>query len=206
MADVRELSADPAIKPGSTPAAAGDQAMVVALSPNSPVALPAITKGTQGTTGVTTQNLKDAGRVNIAITSYQAAGIITTEALFAATAFSRSADGATATTGQQFTVTAGKRFRIQSIECSIKNTAAAAGTSKLALRYLGAGGTIASNSPILAIWDIGSNNATANNYIGPTYLSVPDGIELLGSSTFGFTNLSSAATMLHTITITGFEY
>jgi hypothetical protein len=165
-----------------------------------------ITKATQGTTGVTTQDLKDAGRVNIAITCYQAAGIITTEALFAAAAFSISRDGATATTGQQFSVTAGKRFRIQSIIVSVKNTAAAAGTSKLALRYLGAGGTITNTSPILSIMDLGSNSAVANNYIGPTEIALPDGIELIAGSTFGFTSLCGAVTMLHTITINGYEY
>ena len=54
--------------------------------------------------------------------------------------------------------------------------------------------------------DLGSNNATANNYIGPTEMALPDGMELISASTFGFTNLSSAATMLHTITVNGFEY
>lgn len=206
MSDVRELSTDPAIKAASTAAAAADMAMVVALSPNSPMPLSALTKSTQGATGVTTQDLKDSGRVNIAMTCYQAAGIITTEALFAAAAFSISRDGAVATTGQQLAVTAGKRFSIQSIECSIKNTAAAAGTSKLVLRYAAAGGTITNTSPILAVWDLGSNNAVAGNYIGPVALNFPDGVELIAGSTFGFTNLCGAVTMLHTITVNGFEY
>lgn len=140
------------------------------------------------------------------MTCYQAAGIITTEALFAASAFSISRDGAAATTGQQLAVTAGKRLRLQSIVVSAKNTAAAAGTSKLVLRYAAAGGTIATTSPILAILDMGSNSTTAGAYIGPTEMALPDGVELLASSTFGFTNLSSAATMLHTITVNGYEY
>ena len=166
----------------------------------------AITKSTQGTTGVTTQDLKDSGRVNVAITCYQAAGIITTEALFAAATFSFSRDGAAATTGQQLAVTAAKRFRMQSIVIGVKNTAAVAGTSKLALRYQAAGGAITSTSPILAILDMGSNSATANAYIGPTEMALPDCVELIANSTFGFTNLSSAVTMLHTITVNGFEY
>jgi hypothetical protein len=172
------------------------------------VAQAAITKGTQGTTGVTTQDLKDAGRVNVAITLYQGAGILTTEALFSTTpGFSRSADGAAATTAQQqFTVTAGKRFRIQSIMVSLKQTGAVATTAKLALRYAAAGGTIATTSPILALWDMGSNNATAANYVGPVALPLPDGVELLPASTFGFTSLASAVTVLHTITLTGYEY
>jgi hypothetical protein len=163
-------------------------------------------KGFQGPTGVTTQDLKDSGRFNIAITAYQIAGIITTEALFAAATFASSRDGSAPTTGQQFTVTPGKRFRIQAIECSIKNTAAAAGTSKVALRYSGGGGTITNASPVLAIWDLGSNSTVAGNYIGPMVLPLPDGVELLSNSTFGFTNLSSAVTMLHTFTVSGYEY
>ena len=166
----------------------------------------AITKSTQGATGVTTQDLKDAGRVNVAMTSYQAAGIITTEALFAANAFSISRDGAAATTGQQQAVTAGKRLRIQSIVVCVKNTAAAAGTSKLALRYNAAGGAITNTSPILCILDLGSNATVANAYVGPTERSLPDGVELIAGSTFGFTNLCGAVTMLHTITVNGYEY
>ena len=166
----------------------------------------ALTKGAQGATGVTTQDLKDAGRVNVAMTCYQAAGIPITEALFAAAAFSISRDGAAATTGQQLAVTAGKRLRLQSVVVGIKNTAGAAGTSKLVLRYAAAGGAIAITSPILAILDMGSNATVANAYIGPTEMALPDGIELLPASTFGFTNLSSAVTMLHTITVNGYEY
>ena len=173
---------------------------------NATVTNAALTKGTQGATGVTTQDLKDAGRVNVAMTCYQAPGIITTEALFAAATFAISRDGAAATTGQQLAVTAGKRLRLQSIVVGIKNTAAAAGTSKLVLRYAAAGGVIATTSPILAILDLGSNSAVAAAYIGPTEMALPDGVELLPASTFGFTSLCSAATMLHTITVTGFEF
>lgn len=208
-----------AIKPASTAAVAGDQAAVVALHPSSPLptgtnkvgtvdlATAAATgKGVQGANGVPTQDLKDAGRVNIAITCYQAAGVITTEALFAAATFSRSADGAAASTGQQFTVTGGKRFRLQSIVVCLKNTAAAAGTSKLVLRYAAAGGTITTASPILAVLDMGTNMTVAGAYIDPTEMALPDGVELLPASTFGFTNLAGAVTMLHTITLTGYEY
>ena len=166
----------------------------------------ALTKATQGATGVTTQDLKDAGRVAVMISCYRAAGIITTEALFAAATFASTRDGATATTGVQFSVTAGKRFRIQGVECSLFGNAALATTSKLVLRYLGAGGTITNTSPIAAIWDIGSNVATTGNYVGPMVLPIPDGLEFIAGSSFGFTNVSSAATVLHTITLIGYEY
>jgi hypothetical protein len=176
------------------------------FAPMSSVVQQPLTRFVQGTTGVSTQDLKDSGRVNVSITTYQAAGIITTEALFAAATFSSSRDGATATTGVQSTVASGKRFRIQSIVIEIKNTAAAAFTSKLALRYLAAGGTITNTSPILGVWDLGSNNAVAANYVGPVILVLPDGVELIPNSTFGFTNLSNAVTNLHTISLFGYEY
>ena len=194
------------VKAASTASVATDPSVVVALSPNSPVQQAALTKGTQGATGVTTQDLKDAGRVSISVTTYRAAGIPTTEALFAAATFSNSRDAATATTGVQFTVTAGKRFRIQSIECSIFNNAAAACTSKLVLRGVAAAGTITNASPPLMIWDIGSNSVTTGQYIGPMVLPLPDGFELLPGYAYGFTNLSSAATVLHTISLNGYEY
>ena len=168
--------------------------------------LPTLTKSTQGATGISTQDLKDAGRSNIAITCYRATGIITTEALFAAATFSKSVDGAAATTGQQFSVTAGKRFRVQTLTVSAFKNAASASTGKLALRYLAAGGTIDNTSPILTVLDIGSNNATTGNYMGPYNVPVPDGLELIASSAFGFTNLCDAVTLLWTITLTGYEY
>lgn len=206
MADVRELSTDPAVKLSGAAALTTDNATVVALSPNSPMPLPVLTKGVQGATGISTQDLKDTGRVNVAITCYQSPGIITTEALFAAATFAMSRDGAAATTGQQFAVTAGKRLRLQALVVGVKNTAAAAGASKLALRYNAAGGVITNTSPLLAVLDLGSNSTVAAAYIGPTEIALPDGVELLGGSTFGFTNLASAITMLHTITANGFEY
>lgn len=195
-----------------TAALVGQKAMaaslpVVVASDQSavPVTPPTLTKATQGASGFSTQDLKDAGRVAITITAFQLAGIITTEALFAASLV-RAADGVAAAAAAQHTVTAGKRLRIQQIAVTVKNTAAAAGTSKLALRYRPAGGTVAITDSIVAILDIGSNNATAANYIGPYLMQIPDGFELVGGATFGFTNLSSAVTMLHTITLMGFEY
>lgn len=207
MTDIRQQLGDATVKAGSTASVATDLPLVVALHPLSATPFAALTKGTQNATGVTTQDLIDSGRVSVAITCYQAPGIITTEAVFAAATFSMIRDGGVATTGQQFTVSAGKRLRLQSIIVSLKNTAALAGTSKLVLRYtVSAPATIGNTSPILVVIDLGSNNAVANNYIGPAWPPLPDGIELLPGSTFGFTNLSSAATMLHTITLLGFEY
>lgn len=163
-------------------------------------------KSIQAANALATQDLKDSGRVHVSIYGYQVPGIITTEALFGAGLTFSSRDGAAGVQGQQFAVTAGKRFRIQSLSVTIKNTAAAAGTSKLVLRYLGAGGTILNTSPTLLTFDLGSNNATAANYLEPISVQIPDGLELVSGSTFGFTNLSSAATMLHTITLLGYEY
>ncbi len=162
-------------------------------------------KGTQGDFGLAVQNLRDAGRTSVAITSYQAASILTTEALFAAAAFSRSDNGAAPSTGVQFTVTAGKKFRIQSIHVTTKQTGAVATSAKLALRMLAAGGTITNASPIVAILDIGSNNAVAGNYM-ESDMAVPEGFEMPASATYGFTSLSSAVTAVHTITLLGYEY
>lgn len=206
MSDIKQQLGDATVKGPSTASAATDFPLVVALHPSSPVALPTLTKSTQGITGVSTQALKDSGRVGVAITCFEAAGIITTEALFAAGTFAITRDGATATTGVQLAVTTGKRFVIQSIMVTVKNNAAVAtaSTSKLVLRYSGVGGTITNTSPILSIFDIGTGAAGA--YIGPFSVPFPDGLELISASTFGFTNLSNAATMVHTIVINGFEY
>ena len=206
MADFRQQIPDEVIKASGVAALATDPALVVSLSPNSPIPLPAYVKGGQGSAALPTQAIKDSGRVNVAITCYQAAGIITTEALFAAGTFAVTRDGATPTTVQQVSVSAGKIFSLQSVTVTVKDTAAAAGTAKLALRYNGAGGAITNTSPILALWDIGTAAITAGTYIGPVSFNLPDGMFLIAGSTFGFTSLASAATMLHTITVNGYEF
>ena len=66
------------VKPASTPAVIGDTSHVVALHPSSPVPLPTLTKGTQGTTGITIQQLHDAGRNNriFMLDAYTAAPLV----------------------------------------------------------------------------------------------------------------------------------
>jgi hypothetical protein len=73
---------------------------------------PTLTKATQGSTGFSTQDLKDAGRSARTILLDGFAIAATTETLHT---LSFSTDNGTATTGTSYSVTAAKRLRIQQI-------------------------------------------------------------------------------------------
>ena len=82
-----------------------------------------ITKGTQGSTGVTTQDLKDAGRTFITFTADAIVGV-TTEALVS---FTLNKAGTTTAAQTNYTITSGKTLRIQVFSSSVQSGAAAGG-------------------------------------------------------------------------------
>lgn len=207
MADVKQQLADATVKPASTAAAAADPSLVVALSPNSPVVQATLTKGTQGATGVTTQDLKDSGRVAIAFTAeFSPTG--TAEAMLT---MSVSKDGAGVTTGTSYAITSGKRLRITSISMTVENTL---GTSiqraYLRQRFAATGGALTS-SPLqvtMAAAASGTVKSMASNFD-----DIPDGLEYLGDGTraIGWSMtapdwVTASATSKVYVTILGFEY
>ena len=191
-----------AVKAASTAAVAADQAAVVALSPNSPVTLPALTKGVQGTAGTSTQDLKDAGRVIWSIAS-AIAGVtaVTAEALVT---MIPQRDGTAAATATSHTVTAAKRLRITSMTASLISTGASVLSGRISLR-IGASGAATATSPIIATLAIPSGAALAQAG-GSMSVSFPDGIELSGAMQLGITQVCSAATGTIWVSLTGFEF
>lgn len=200
MADVRELSTDPAVKPASTAAVAADAAMVVSLSPNSPVALAAITKGTQGTTGATTQDLKDAGRARVSVT-FQAVAPATADTLLSLV---KVTNGVAAAGATSIGVTAGKTLRISSITLSIKANAAAAAFATLTFRQNPTGATVIGSVSECRV-DVG-NTAAVIGAADKVEVVFPDGMEFSGTQTFGCSLAAQAITNIISISINGFEY
>ncbi len=191
------------------PATLGQKAMVAALAVSLasdqsaiPVTPPTLTKGTQGATGLTTQDLKDAGRV---LKTYTCTAIatVTSEALITLTPYADLVAGGGATT---LGVTAGKRLRIQKITVTVRATSTVSVGGIVRFRLLA--GAVLVGSPIHdSIGCMASNLATA--VIGNAQSFVipfPDGLELSGTMQFGLTQLFSATSATIDVHITAYEY
>lgn len=170
---------------------------------------PTLTKGTQGATGVSVQELKDAGRSCISMTA-EFTFVQTAETLLTMTV---SVDGAATSTFSSRTITSGKKFRLQSVTLAVENLGSGTAPQRayLRLRRNTAGATTAS-SALQAVWGCINSTATVKSGIVMDY-EVPDGMEMNGdgTATFGFTLetpdwVTSTATGRAKITVLGFEY
>jgi hypothetical protein len=159
---------------------------------------PTTTKGVQAASTTPIQNIIDSGRViKIFSASFSAA---TTEAMVTITPIS---DGTAGATGTSFTVTAGKRLRIQSFSVTTKNAGAAIQGVVCNLRIAASGAVIAT-SPLAATVGAGTLSATANNVAGAA-MDFPDGLELSGTMQLGISQVGTA-TAGNVVTLIGYEY
>lgn len=163
---------------------------------------PTLTKGTQGSTGFSTQPLRDAGRV-LYSASATAIATVTTEALITLAA-SRDLTVAGGATTQA--VTANKKLRLQSIIVTIRCTSTVNVGGIVRFRMLA--GTVLLTSPIHAsIGGMGSNLATAVIGNAQSYfIDMPEGFELSGTMQFGLTQLFSATSATIDVHVLGYEY
>lgn len=172
---------------------------------------PAITKGTQGSTGFTVQPLRDAGRVAIC---WNTTGFNSTSVAETMITMSESRDGATATTFTSKVITSGKRLRITSINMFALATGSAPTLSRVNFfcRLNTAGAVTAGvgayqfGSSVVVPAGVGSQSPTQQ-------IDIPDGIEYLGDGTkqIGFSILAptwATGTNIPQIfvTIFAFEY
>jgi len=172
---------------------------------------PTMVKGTQGATGFTTQDLKDAGRVNIMWTVAMLAAAAAGETMLTVT---ESRDGGAVTTPTSITVTSGKRLCITSVTGSAEIATNSVSTTvmreRVRMRWNTAGATTTA-SPIQLLIQLPSLTGGAKTTV--TFDKVfPDGIEILGDGTksIGFSReaLDHGATSITAISlsITAFEY
>lgn len=190
----------------STAAVAADLPLAVALHPTSPTPLPTLTKATQGTTGVSVQPLRDAGRVSLAYNNSGQNALATgAEYLLM---LSRSADGGTVTNANTFVVTAGKRFRITNwMVMATGHATATTAQVTFRMRY-NAAGAVTTTSNVL--WEIRLIIPNTSLWTEQVNMPLPDGWEIAGGATVNW-GLSYSATyvtnapMLQTM-IMGFEY
>jgi hypothetical protein len=157
---------------------------------------PTLTKGSQGATGISTQDLKDAGRVMKCFTGTFTAA--TSEAMVTLTPV---ADGVAGSTGTTFAVTTAKRLRIVSMTVTTRNAGAAVQGVVCNLRMNPSGAAIVS-SPLLATVGAGTNVATANVVDSG---SAPLDLEFSGTMQLGVSQVGTA-TAGNTVTVCGYEY
>jgi len=180
------------------------------LTPSSAIATPpTLTKGTQGSTGYSVQDLKDSGRVNIMWTVDQ---FVTTGASEALLTVTESRDGAATTTFTSKTITSGKRLRITSLAITLYTGGTTPAISRVfvKIRANTAGATSAS-SPLQ--YTIGAGLAAAAKSVTTIFEDFPDGIELVGNGTvsLGFTVQSidwvtTTNTPVVSLSVFAFEY
>jgi fibronectin-binding autotransporter adhesin len=176
---------------------------------NATVTQLALTKGTQGSTGVSTQDLKDAGRTSIMLTA-SAASTAVGETLITLT---KSAGLAATTTCSSCTITTGKTFRIQSIAISARNSAGTTPTSNVTVNIRAAvAGATTTASPLQMHYVVNIPATTASTLFPP--MLIPDGFEIASNgatNTYGLTIthpqwVTGTTTATFDITIVGFEY
>ena len=162
-----------------------------------------LTKGTQGATGVTTQDLKDAGRTLFsAATVIGGVTTVTAEAMLSLVVTRAGVAAAGATT---LTVTSGKTLRITKITFSSRSTGATVLSARGALRMQPAAAATVS-SPIIDIFST-TQQAAALAEAGDTLVvTYPDGLEFTGTQQIGISQVASAISGAVYVAMTGFEY
>lgn len=165
--------------------------------------LPALTKGTQGSTGLSTQDLKDAGRSQVMLAWELVAGTAAVEStLTNFTTGTRAAAALTAATN--LTVTAGKTLRIQCVIITfIENATTCIG--RVRIRQAASG--ILNSSPVIFNAVVGSPAGTAAAKQGTTVsIPIPDGLEVAAGQQVTVTWFSDVNTCTFSITLIGYEY
>jgi hypothetical protein len=163
----------------------------------------AITKGTQGATGFTTQPLRDAGRAIVnAATAIAGVACVATEALLSLNISRDAAATAAATT---HAVTSGKRWRITGLVASVRSSAATVLSGRVSLR-MNPSGAVTATSPIIAIASM-TQQAAALAEAGDTCtIMFPDGIEFSGTMQIGLSQVCSGTGGVVYASLIGYEY
>lgn len=184
-----------AVKAASTAPVATDPSLVVSVSPNS-----LVTKATQPANFLPTQNSIDSGRV-VKVFQVSAVAGVTTEGMVTLTPLSDFTAGAT---GTSFTVTSGKRLRLQALVASVRATTTTAVGATIRLR-ISASGAVTTSTPAIASIGVYESVAVANNAFS-NWISLPDGLELSGTMQLGISQLATATSASLDIQLIGFEY
>ena len=167
----------------------------------------AITKGTQGTTGITVQALNDAGR-NL-VTYYTIIPVLAT-ATDTLQSLTGTKSGATVTaTTTPAVVTTGKTLRITRLAATYVATATA-GYGIVRLRF-NTGGVVAITSPVAATIAVAAGTPATANSGASEDCSIAGGKEFaagtgIGISVQGFSAATATAVGYMFVSVSGYEY
>lgn len=196
------------VSTGTGASGAGIPRVTVSNDSNVLVTPPTLTKATQGATGFSVQNLKDAGRVSVMITA-SVASTATAETLITLT---RSIGLAATGTGSSLAITTGKRFHIQALAASARNSTGTT-ASNVTLNFRAAvGGATTASSPLQMHWVVALPASAVSTLFSP--LMIPDGFEIdsnAGTNTFGMTIthpqwVTGSVVATFDLTLVGYEY
>lgn len=172
---------------------ASDQA-AIAITP------PTLTKSTQGATGVSTQDLKDAGRVSKVFQATAVAGVVA-ETLLTLVMLSDLAAAAGATS---YTVTSGKRLRLTGLFVTWRNNTAAAGGVTIRVRAIAVAPAVI-GSACIATANATTSLATIGSG-GSAFATFPEGFELPAGAGVGVTQQAVTAVVGFDVQLVGYEY
>ena len=167
----------------------------------------AITKGTQGATGFTTQDLKDAGRNQVHYYTLIPVLSTATDTLQSLTGTKAGATVVATTTPQQ--VSASKTLRITRLAVTYIATATS-GYAIVRLRFV-VGGPVTITGPIAATVLVGAGAPTTANSTASEEAILDEGWEFaattgIGISVQGFAAVTPTAVGYVLVSVTGYEY
>lgn len=140
------------VSTGNGTSGTGVQRVTIASDSTGTVNGPTLTKGTQGSTGFSVQNLTDAGRTFLGFTVQNTtAGTSGTEVM---ASFSQNKGGSVTGSVTSYTVTNGKRLRLVCLQIAITAQAATVTRLLVNIRSNTAGATV-TGSALVAGYDIG---------------------------------------------------
>lgn len=162
-----------------------------------------IIKGTQNVRGVTTQDLKDAGRVWC---GWSANGVVGVAAV-TAFSFAQQKGNASVAAISSIAPTTNKRLRLQTLTLSFTSSSTTANAALIQLRY-NAGGVATTASPVMLTFRLAFPTGTlsANQGQGIIHVPFPDGFEIAGTDQIMLTHTEAAANGLLDCSLTGYEY
>lgn len=196
------------ISTGTGAGGAGIPRVTVSNDSNVLVTPPTLTKATQGATGFSTQDLKDAGRTSIAITA-TVASTATGETLITV---NKSSGLAGVVSAASQGITTGKRLRIQAISISARNSTGTTASNVTVNLRAAAGGATTASSPLQMHFMVALPASTVSTLF-PTIL-IPDGFEIDANgatNTYGLTIthpqwVTGSVVATFDITLIGYEY
>lgn len=169
------------------------------------VAPPTLTKGTQGSTGISTQDLKDAGRSQVMLSWEEMTGTAAAESSLTNFTLGSNA-GVALSAATSYTVTTGKTLRIQTVTIYCKTTSTVNNLCRFRIRQ--AASSIANTSPVIfdQVLALQQNGTYLAGEVVALVIPIPDGLEVGSTKQITFTWFTAAITCMVGMSITGYEY